>query len=241
MRLFTTNSTWRESLASIIAALVLLMRGQCQLLASHCERKISNMSREQASSVVHSAKWRWLLAGLASAVVTVLLFFHVNRDGCWLHWHERSDLLLFGVLSLWLSLLFGLHLGGRIVLLIATLIVGYVIRLPLRSPMAAAEARAIFRLHELQSAVEKDKSRHYRQGYPQKLLEVRSTISVEKYYQFHYVPVTSPDSIVTGFVIEAIPVGRCGCCTRSFAISENNRVYYTLEGRPANRSDPSVD
>jgi len=204
------------------------------------------MLNESPLAAAPAAKTRrWFLAGAASAVATVILFLlflhYVNRDGCWFYFHERRDLLPFGGLFLWLLLLFALQWGGRVVLVLGTLLVVFIVPIPDRSNILAAEAKAIGGLRQLRSALEMSRQQHQQQGFPHKLPEVPLADSVQKLYRFQYVPTVSPSGNISEYLIEATPSGRCGCCETSFTIAEDGRVYFTHDARPANRADQAVD
>src|SRR6266404_6256891 len=98
---------------------------------------------------------RWGVAVAASVSVCGLWFAYLNWDGCWFFLRGTRGLITLVPFCVWLLLLFGFRVMGRLVLIALTL-VGLVF-----SPHifgvhfgAAAEVSAVGRLSELHSALE---------------------------------------------------------------------------------------
>jgi hypothetical protein len=137
-------------------------------------------------------------------------------------------------------LLFGFKMQGRSVLVGLTLF-GLFFWPPLDTPhVAAAESRAVGTLGKLRSALES-----YKVGqparYPQTLPSVDSSDLLRRTYRFEYVPSFSADGTIDTFVIRATPVRRACGCTKSFAIANDGRLYYTSEARAATFSDQPLE
>ena len=184
----------------------------------------------------HSSK-RWGLAAVATAVVCLLWFAYLNRDGCWFYWHGWRGSSVFIAPWLWLTLLVGLKMKGRIVLL-AVSVMGLLFLPHIDiAHVAAAESSAVGTLRQLHSALESYKTGQQLQSYPRTLPQIQSSYPLMSAYHFEYVPSVSTAGIVGGYIIEAIPVRRACGCNRSFTIADDGRMYYTLQERAATTSD----
>ena|SRR6267154_1768133 len=64
---------------------------------------------------------RWGVAATASACLCVTWFAYLNRDGCWFYLRGTRGLTVFVSPWLWLLLMFGFRMKGRLVLFVLTL------------------------------------------------------------------------------------------------------------------------
>src|SRR5262249_2546839 len=159
-----------------------------------------------------------------------------NRDGCWLYLRGIAGVAVFVFPCLWLALLFGLKNRGRLVLVTLT-VFGLLFWPPIETvPAAAAESRTAGTLRQLNAALESDRSRHQLPSYPRTLPHIDPGNMMPSTYRFEYVPAASANGITGSYVIQATPLRRsCGC--RSFTMTQDGRLYYTSEDRPATISD----
>ena len=187
----------------------------------------------------HPAK-RWFWAATLSAGICLLCFSYLNRDGCWLVLRGlRIALSLFFLPWLWLLLLLGFKTKGRMILIAVTIVGALSLFWTTvdTSYIAMAESSAVHRLLQMQAALEIYKVEHKEQGYPQNLPNLTSSYPVEKAYRFVYVASRLPDGTITSYLIQATSLCRpCGC-TRSFTITSDGKVYFTVEERAATISD----
>ena len=180
---------------------------------------------------------RWGLAAAVTAGICLLWFLYLNRDGCWLYWHRWHGLSFFPVAGLWLTLLIGLKMKGRIALLaISALALVFFSHFDAAN-VAVAESNTVGTLRQLRAGLESYKAEHQLPSYPHSLPQVHSTYPTISAYHFEYVPSVSKTGSVVGYIIEATPVHRACGCIRSFAIADDGQMYYTLLGRAATTSD----
>jgi hypothetical protein len=59
----------------------------------------------------------------------------------------------------------------------------------------------------------------------------------QKYYRFEYIPRRSASGEIIGYIIQATPARRDCEFHRSFTITDEGRVFWTLEPRAATLSD----
>ena len=180
---------------------------------------------------------RWGVAAAASVSVCGLWFAYLNWDGCWLFLRGTRGLITFVPFCLWLLLLLGFRVMGRLVLIALTL-VGLVFLPHIHGVrVAAAEVSAVGRLRELHSALESYKMENGPSSYPEGLPSVGSAYPLQRTYRFEYVPSRSPNAAIAGYLIKATPQRlHCGC-KRSFTIADDGHLYYTLQERAATVSD----
>jgi hypothetical protein len=184
---------------------------------------------------------RWLFACLSSTLLCFLYFLYANRDGCWLYWVGYRILLILALPWIWLLLMFGLRVKGRLVLLGLTILIVLFWPHVFSSRVASAEASAIGRLRQLQTSADEYKAQYRR--YPESLPNIPSPSpwKPERFYNFSFVPVRSSNGTITSYVIEATPTNvRCGC-SRSFTATSDKRYFVTSQHRPATASDPQLE
>ena len=178
---------------------------------------------------------RWGVAAAASASVCILWFAYLNRDGCWLYVRGTDGLILFLFPWLWLVLLFGFKVRGKLALVALTLL-GLLFWPHIDSvAFAAAESRTVATLRQMHLVLESSRTNN---SYPRRLPTIDSLYSLGSAYRFEYVPSVLPDGTVYAYVIKATPLRRVCGCTRSFTIADDGRLFYTLEERAATVSDP---
>jgi hypothetical protein len=181
---------------------------------------------------------RWGVAAALSVGICVLWFVYVNWDGCWLYLRGVRGLVVLVLPCLWLLLLFGFRMKGRVVLLTLTLL-GLIIWPPTEVVhVAAAEVSAVGRLRELRSALESHKAKDRESGYPDTLPTVGSAYPLQRLYRFEYAPSFSSTGTIVAYLIKATPARRSCGCTTSFTIADDGRLYYTRQERGATVSDP---
>jgi hypothetical protein len=178
---------------------------------------------------------RWLWSAAISLVICAAWFgYGMRTDRCWMY--SRYQLLnTFLTVWVWLLLLFGLRLKGRLLLLGLSVTLAMFWPHVDSMPLAAAQAGAVGRLRQLHEAVESYKSKqHY---YPDKLPQVSSTWPAEKHYRFELVPSRSADGSIVDYLIEAVPRYYPCAAMRSFSVASDGRIFYTPEPRPATEKD----
>jgi hypothetical protein len=183
----------------------------------------------------------WGKATAWSAFATLLLFLAVNWDGCWLFRHKPGDILAFVCSFAWLVMFFVLRARWRLLFLIVTvpltvLLTGFWTS-GIAEMNAAAESAAVTALHQMQSSLHGYGGEHAPQGYPEALPTVKLSFPALKYYRFNYVPIRGPRGGILNYLIQAIPTRRACGFHRSFTISDDGRVFWTLEPRAATLSD----
>jgi hypothetical protein len=198
---------------------------------------------EQVSSRRITSRFRSQLAlkkaSLWAAVLTVLVFLLLNRNSCWFYRNEPKDLVQFVYVFVWLLTFFALAAIWRVLLLVATVIV-LVPFLGMRGTAemnAAPESAAVHTLHELNSSLQRPNNGERQSVFPDKLPMLELSPLARKFYQFEYIPNRSADGEIRSYLIEAVPSHR-GCdLQRSFTITSENEVFWTMEPRPASASD----
>jgi len=182
----------------------------------------------------------WTKAVTWSAVLTLILFAVANWHGCWLFRHGFRGLVVFLYPLVWLVLFLALRTKWRIVLLLVTIpavvqIVGFH---GIAEMNAGAESGVVEALHQMQSSLQAYHDDHGQQGYPDALPTERlSYLPAQKYYRFAYVPSRSGDGRIVSYLIQATPARRDCSFPRSFTITDDGRVFWTVEPRAATPSD----
>jgi hypothetical protein len=180
---------------------------------------------------------RWGVAAAASTCICFAWFAYLNRDGCWFYLRGTRGLTVFVLPWLWLLLMFGFRMKGRIVLVFFPLL-GVLFWPHIDTvSFAAAESSAIATLRQLHSAVEAHKVEQQRSIYPRTLPEIEPAYPLWSAYRFEYIPSVSANGTIDAYIITATPLRRSCGCTRSFTIAEDGRLYVTLEDRAATVSD----
>ena len=191
-------------------------------------------------SFIWSVFWSAVLTALARMLIgeNNPCFQVVNDEG-WIR-------AITGLIWVWLLLfLFFDSNRNRLILLGCSVILGAVL-IPnvLRSKIAAGESAAVGHMKNLAWEVEAYKKQHPEEGYPKNLPTIASSsqaVRAEKLYEIVYKTVHSnPGGPADRFLIQETPRWRqCGYI-RSFAISEDGVLHYTVEMRSATASDQAI-
>lgn len=202
--------------------------------------KIADMETESAQkthSVIRS-RMSWPQAMVWGALSTPVLFAIVNWKGCWLFRHDFRDLLDFIFVFAWLALFFAIRARLRLLLLFVTILVILTdTRFGMVEMNAAAESSCVQALHQMQSSLGAYRIEHQQQGYPAAMPRVKLSSTAEKFYRFEYVPNRLVSGTIAGYLIQATPARRDCDFHRSFTITDDGRVFWTLEPRAAMLSD----
>jgi hypothetical protein len=149
-----------------------------------------------------------------------------------------------GLMWFWLLLFLLFGNSGRLILLGFTLLFLLAFGTVHRSPISVGEVRAVMDLHRLSRAVESYRREHPMQGFPASLPSISKgddTESTEKLFKVDYTTSRSNSSgPIDRFVIQASPLWReCGF-VRSFAATDDGEIHFTIEPRPATKSDEAL-
>jgi hypothetical protein len=140
----------------------------------------------------------------------------------------------------WLVLFFAVRTRWRPVLLLVTIPVLVVYangRWRLVEMNSGAESAAFQALHQMQSNLSASRAEHRQQDYPGALPSMNLSPHAQKYYRFEYIPRRLANGETVGYIIQATPA-RCDCeFHRSFTITDEGRVFWTLEPRAATLSN----
>jgi hypothetical protein len=193
--------------------------------------------RRSVASVRSDISWAKVAAW--SALVTTILFATMNWHGCWLFMHEARELVVFVYPFTWLVIFFALRARWRLVLLLLTIFAApvFLFRFGMVERYAGFESAAVMALHQLQSSLQTYRSEHQQQEYPEGLPAVKLRFSAQKYYRFEYVRIRSASGRILHYLIQATPVRRDCDFHRSFTITDDGSVFWTLEPRAATLSD----
>ena len=169
-------------------------------------------ANNQCFLIVNGATWVWMIAILIWFWLLLFLFFDSNR----------SRLILMGCSVLVLLLLPNVD----------------------RLPVIAGEVTAVKHLRGLAQAIESYRKEHPLEGYPPNLPKISSSnyaAEPEKLYKIDFITSRSrPGGPTDGFLIQATPVWReCGY-VRSFAVTDDGQIHFTIEMRPATKTDAVV-
>ncbi len=184
----------------------------------------------------------WKSVCFWSSIVTASIFLALNWKGCWLFRHEPRDLILFVYVFAWLAAFLAVRAKWRLALLAVTLIL-LVPRVFLEGDAeqnAGPESSAVDALQQMQSSLETYKIEHPQQGYPDVLPALTLSRSAQRFYRFEYVPNRSPNGEIRSYVLQAAPARRDCYLHRSFTITNDAKVFWTLEPRAATPSDTLV-
>jgi hypothetical protein len=175
-----------------------------------------------------------------AALVTLLLFAVLNWHGCWLFRNERWDVVIFLYPFAWLVLFFDVRTRWRLVLLLVTIPALVLVangRWGLSEMNSGAESAAFQALHQMQSSLSASRAEHHQREYPDALPSMNLSPYAQKYYRFEYIPGRSASGEIVGYIIQATPARRDCEFHRSFTITDEGRVFWTLEPRAATLSD----
>ena len=195
--------------------------------------------RRQSNILVRS-KLSWTKVIAWAALFASLLFAILNWHGCWLFRNKPQDIVVFVYPFAWLVLFFAVRTRWRLVLLLVTipaLVVYANGRWGLVEMNSGAESAAFQALHQMQSSISASRAEHQQQAYPDTLPSMNLSPYAQKYYRFEYVPRRSASGKIVGYIIQATPARRDCEFHRSFTITEEGRVFWTLEPRAATLSD----
>jgi hypothetical protein len=153
--------------------------------------------------IVNGASWAWMVAIAIWLWLFFFLFFNSNR----------SRLILIGCSALIYLALPNVD----------------------RFPVSVGEASAVGHLRELAHAVKSYQADHPLEGFPSNLPIVPTSKDAAKLTGLHKTQFTTSRSTVGGpvdrFLLQATPVWReCGYI-RSFAVTDDNQVHFTIEAR----------
>jgi hypothetical protein len=200
---------------------------------------IQATGERQPNTLVRS-QLGWTKVTAWAALTTLLLFATLNWRGCWLFRNEPQNLAVFFYPFAWLVLFFAVRTRWRLVLLLVTipaLVVYANGRWGLVEMNSGAESAAFQALHQMQSSISASRAEHQQKDYPDTLPSINLSPYAQKYYRFEYIPRRSPNGEVVGYIIQATPARRDCEFHRSFTITDEGRVFWTLEPRAATLSD----
>jgi hypothetical protein len=102
---------------------------------------------------------------------------------------------------------------------------------------AGAESAAFQALRQMQSSLSASRAELHQQEYPDTLPSMNLSPYAQKYYRFEYIPRRSANGKIVSYIIQATPARRDCDFHRSFTITDDGRVFWTLEQRAATVSD----
>jgi hypothetical protein len=110
--------------------------------------------------------------------------------------------------------------------------------------VSVGEASVVGHLRELEHAVKAYRADHPREGSPSNLPMVPTSKDAAKLTGLYKIQFTTSRSKlggpVDGFLFQTTPVWReCGY-VRSFAVTDDNQVHFTIEARPATATDEVI-
>jgi hypothetical protein len=187
-----------------------------------------------------------LWAVVWGTVLTTFMVFAIQANNpCFLIVNGASWMwTISGLLWLWITLFLFFGNKGRLTLLGFTMLAFLAYPHVDRVPVAAGEGRAVMHIRRLLQSVDSYRREHPMEGYPPNLPTIskgEDTESTEKLYKIVYTATRSNSGgPVDRFVIQANPLWRdCGY-VRSFAATDAGEIHFTLEPRPATKSDPTI-
>lgn len=182
----------------------------------------------------------WLWAAVWSMIFAGLFLSVRQTDPCFDVINGREYIwTTTGLAWIWLYMFFLFDNRARLILLGCSILVLLAISHIERIPTAVVEAGAVVELRSMAQAAETYKREHPQQGYPTTLPKAPSD-SLEKLYEIEYqTSRTKADGPVDVFLIQITPIWS-QCLVRSFATSEDGRIHYVINRRPATKSDPAI-
>jgi hypothetical protein len=173
-------------------------------------------------------KRRWLGAVAIATLICGAWSVYLNRDHCWLYQSGTAAILLFSIPWLWIALFLGLRFWGRFILILIALYTAVMLLGAESNTVAAKEALAVGYLRQAHQLAAK-----HREPRP---TEVLPDSPILRYYALRFVALPAGD-----YSVEATPRHpECGC-RRSFILTADGVIRYTLEPRPARISDPPLE
>jgi hypothetical protein len=195
---------------------------------------------EHQSNILVRSGMGWTKATAWAALTTSLLFAILNWHGCWLFRYEPQNLTVFIYPFAWLVLFFALRMRWRLLLLLVSIPALVFVangRWGLVEMNAGAESAAFQALRQMQSSLSASRAELHQQEYPDTLPSMNLSPYAQKYYRFEYIPRRSANGKIVSYIIQATPARRDCDFHRSFTITDDGRVFWTLEQRAATVSD----
>lgn len=156
--------------------------------------------------------------------------------------HGIAGLVSFLYVFVWMAIFFVLGPVWRTMLFGVTLVAAMpIVGLHgIAEENSGPESAAVLGLHQIQ-----DTLRNYneKQGgtYPSAMPGVTLSGMAQKFYRFQYLAIGSPDGRITRFLLQATPVRRDCDFHRSFTLTDDGKVFWTLEPRPATSADRRLE
>jgi hypothetical protein len=182
--------------------------------------------------------WREVTAW--AALTTSLLVAILNWRGCWLFRYEPQNQIVFIYPFTWLVLFFALRMRWRLLLLLVSIPALVFVangRWGLVEVNAGAESAAFQALHQMQSSLSASRAELHQREYPDTLPSMNLSPYAQKSYRFEYIPRRSANGKIASYIIQATPARRDCDFHRSFTITDDGRVFWTLEPRAATLTD----
>ena len=195
---------------------------------------------ERQSNILVRSEMGWTKVAAWAALGTSLLFAVLNWHVCWLFRNEPQNLVVFFYPLAWLVLFFAVRTRWRLVFLLVTIPALLLVangRWGISEMNSGAESAAFQALHQMQSSLSASRAEHHQQEYPDALPSMNLSPYAQKYYRFEYIPRRSENGEIVGYIIQATPARRDCEFHRSFTITDEGRVFWTLEPRAATLSD----
>jgi hypothetical protein len=180
-------------------------------------------------------------AALWSAVLTTFIVFAIQSNNrCFLIVNGASWIWMLAI-AIWLWFFFFLFFNSnrsRLILIGSSALICLAMPNVDRSPVAVGEASVVGRLRELAHAVKVYQADHPLEGFPSNLPMVppsKDAAKVVTRYEIQFTTSRSkPGGPVDGFVLQATPLWReCGY-VRSFAVTDDNQIHFTIGDRRGN-------
>jgi len=186
--------------------------------------------------------YEWAWAGLWSTLFAALFVSIRRSEYCAQVLYPDSRFWFVGV-AVWvpLFLFFALPNRGRLFLISALYIVYLAVGHADSVPAAGVEARAIRELREMTGAVVAAGKQHPQTGFPDELPQKPSKYLRGRYTLAYRPSRSQPGGPADRFVIELTsPWRNCGLI-RSFTATEDGKIHFTLQDRPATRADELLE
>lgn len=184
----------------------------------------------------------WLWAGLWSSLFTGLVVKLFDSQRCFRILHGNYFIWFLGSVTWALVFIFFL-LSNRMRLVFTTALVAVYLCIPQIDslPQAEAEARVLEELRTLAKALSSVRARDSALKFPATLPTQPSDYLSQRYRISYKTFASATDRLAEQFLIEATPLWReCGL-VRSFTVSQDGIVYFTIENRPATRADAALE
>ena len=175
---------------------------------------------------------------------TLVLFSMLSWRECWLFRYGTGSLVVLLYLFGWLAVFFAVRTRWRLLLLLVT--IPAIILIPngrwgLVEMNAHPESSAFAALSQMHASLEASRLSNPQKEYSGILPIADISPSAKKYYQFAYIPKRSSNGAITGYLVEATPARRDCEFHRSFTMTDDGRVFWTLEPRAATLSDHQIE